>query len=78
MDEGLLSIISSSYGQFVKMLISFEPHGIFGSNFAYLYTVFENVWENDKVNKKDIMKKILVMPGLEPLCVRLLDYDRAS
>ena len=27
MDEGLLSIISASCGQLVKMLITLEPHG---------------------------------------------------
>ena len=37
MDKGLLSIISAGCGQLVKMLISLEPHGIFGSNFAYLF-----------------------------------------
>ena len=37
MDKGLLSIISADCGQLVKMLISLEPHGIFGSNFAYLF-----------------------------------------
>ena len=36
MDEGLLSIISAGCGQLVKMLITIELHGIFGSNFAYL------------------------------------------
>ena len=25
------------YGQLVKMLITLDPHGIFWSNFAYLY-----------------------------------------
>ena len=36
MDEGLLSIISTGCGQLVKMLITVEPHDIFGSNFEYL------------------------------------------
>ena len=36
MDESLLSMISAGCGQLVKMLITLEPHGIFGSNFAYL------------------------------------------
>ena len=35
MDKALQSI--SPAGQLVKMLITLEPHGIFGSNFAYLY-----------------------------------------
>ena len=33
MDDGLLSIISASCGQLVKMLITLEPHGVFD----YLY-----------------------------------------
>ena len=32
MDEALLSISPASHGQLVKMLISLELHGIFGSN----------------------------------------------
>ena len=36
MDEGLLSIISAGCGQLVKRCITIEPHGIFGTNFAYL------------------------------------------
>ena len=36
MGKGLLSIISAGCGQLVKMLITLELHGIFGSNFAYL------------------------------------------
>ena len=35
-EEGLLSIISAGCGHLVKMLISFEPHGIFGPIFTYL------------------------------------------
>ena len=37
MDKDLLSTISVGFGQLVKMLITFEPHGIFESNFAYLF-----------------------------------------
>ena len=37
MDEALLSISQAGRGQFVKMLITLEPHGILGPNFAYLY-----------------------------------------
>ena len=36
-DEALLSISLASHGQFVKMLITLEPHGIFSLNFAFLY-----------------------------------------
>ena len=36
MDEGFLSIISVCSGQLVKILITIETHGIFGSNFAHL------------------------------------------
>ena len=31
MDKALLSIISASCGQIIKMHITLEPHGIFGS-----------------------------------------------
>ena len=30
-------MISAGWGQLVKMLINFETHGVFGSNFAYLF-----------------------------------------
>ena len=36
-DEALLSINQAGRGQLVKLLITLEPHGIFGSNFAYLF-----------------------------------------
>ena len=39
MDEGLLSISPACCGQFVKMLITLEPHGIFRFNFAFIYFV---------------------------------------
>ena len=35
-DEASPSIILASRALLVKMLITFEPHGIFGSNFVYL------------------------------------------
>ena len=59
-------------GQLVKMLIIPELHGIFD----YLY-IFEIGRENDK-EKKIYKEKIMVMPGFEPLCARLLDYKKAS
>ena len=37
MDEGLLNIISAGCGQLIKILITLEPRGRFGSNFAYLF-----------------------------------------
>ena len=37
MDEGLLSISSTTCGQLVKMPITQEPHGIFRSIFTYLF-----------------------------------------
>ena len=37
MDEGLLCIISTGCGQLVKLLRTLGQHGIFGSNFAYLF-----------------------------------------
>ena len=36
-DEGLLSISPACCGQLVKILITHEPYGIFGSNFANLF-----------------------------------------
>ena len=36
MDESLLSISLVGRGQVVKMLITPEPYGIFGSHLAYL------------------------------------------
>ena len=36
-DEASPSISLAGGGQLVKMLITLEPHGIFCSNFAYLY-----------------------------------------
>ena len=35
-DKALLSIVTGGCGQLVKMLITLEPHGIFGLYFAYL------------------------------------------
>ena len=37
LDEGLLSISLPCCCQLVKMIITLEPYGIFGSNFAYLF-----------------------------------------
>ena len=37
MDEALLSISLASHGQLVKMLITLELHGIFGSNCIRVY-----------------------------------------
>ena len=37
MDEALRSISPFGSGQLVKIFIILEPHGIFGSNFAYLF-----------------------------------------
>ena len=37
MDEALLSISPVGHGQLVKMLITLELHGVFRSNFAYLF-----------------------------------------
>ena len=36
-DKGSPSISPAGRDQLVKMLITFEPHGIFGSNFAYFH-----------------------------------------
>ena len=37
MDEALLCISPIYRGHVVKMLITLEPHDIFGSNFVYLF-----------------------------------------
>ena len=34
-----MSMSPVGLGQLVKMLIILEPHGIFGSNFAYLFYI---------------------------------------
>ena len=39
MDEGLLSISQVGRDQFVKMLTTLEPYGIFGSNGVYIYNI---------------------------------------
>ena len=38
-DEDLPSISPTGRGQLVKMLITLESYGIFGSKFAYLYNL---------------------------------------
>ena len=57
MDEGLLSISPASCGHLVHMLITLEPRGIFGSNFANLYIIrlylvyqISNIIINNKKN----------------------------
>ena len=37
MEEGLLGIISATCDQLVKSLITLELHGVFESNFGYLF-----------------------------------------
>ena len=37
MDMALPTFCQAIYGQFVKMLITLEPYGIFRSNFAYVF-----------------------------------------
>ena len=44
MDEALLSISPAGRGQIVKILITLEPHGIFGSNFSYLFSTLSCHW----------------------------------
>ena len=38
-DEASPSIILAGRALLVKMLITLEPHGIFGSNFVYYYII---------------------------------------
>ena len=53
----------------MKMFITLEPHDIFGSKFACLYIYFLKL--TGEITKK--RTKVLVTPGFEPMCVRLLD-----
>ena len=39
-DEDSPSIILAGRALLVKMLITIEPHGIFGSNFVYIYVFY--------------------------------------
>ena len=47
-DEAIPSIILAGQAVLVKMLITLEPHGIFGSNFVYLciLTLSSDRYEN--------------------------------
>ena len=68
MDEALLSISLTSRGQLVKMLITLEPHGIFGSYFAYffistLYSYCHGMQNGDEAaGRIKILKKIAKNP----------------
>ena len=43
MDDGLLSISLAGWGQLVKMFITLEPYGIFGSTFAWLFILRKTI-----------------------------------
>ena len=60
MDKGLLRIISTGCGQLVKMLITLEPDGIFGSNFAYLFILTFNCPATGMQNGDDAMTSIIL------------------
>ena len=70
MDKDVLSIISASCGQLVKMLITLEPHGIF--DYLFIFWIWQEKWQRKE------KKKILVTLVFEPLFLRLLDYKKAS
>ena len=57
MDEGLRSIVPTGCGQSVKMHITLEPHGIFGSN-LHIY-LLKNCPDIDMQNGD---KALLSMP----------------
>ena len=59
MDEGLLNFISAGCGQLVKMLITLEPHGIYGSNFAYLF-IFNIVQSLGMQNGDEALPSIIL------------------
>ena len=40
MDDALLSISPTGRDQLVKMIITLQPHCIFGSNYAYFYLFY--------------------------------------
>ena len=76
-ERGLLSIISASCGQSVKMLITLEPHGIYGSNFAYLFifTLFkvtgmrngdEALPSNDLAGRGLLVKILITLEPFSP------------
>ena len=66
----------SRCGQLVKKLITIEPNRVIHV-FDYLY-IFRIVRENDKEKKTSYIEKILIKPGFDSLCARLLDFKRAS
>ena len=69
LDPRMQSVVERKQrGILVKILISLELHHIFRSKFVYLYTFFKL---SGKINK---FEKLLSIPGIESLCIRLLDY----
>ena len=51
-DEASPSIILAGQALLVKMLITLEPHGIFGSNFVYLCNLtLSSHWYEKKVTR---------------------------
>ena len=69
MDEGLLSIISASYGQLKKKFITLEPHGIVGSNFTYLFILTSS--SHLYAKKGDEAWPIIILAG-QGLIVKML------
>ena len=75
MSEGSLSIDSASCDQLVKMLMTLEPHGIVGSNFAYLFILtFSSYWyaNGDEALPRIILVKRLIT--LEPAPYILIKF----
>ena len=60
-DEASPSIILAGRALLVKMLITLEPHGIFGSNFVYYYIIVLTG------NYKDFSRKTI---GISPLALK--------
>ena len=77
MDEGLLSIISAGFGQLVKMPITLEPHGIFGSNFANLFILAFYFFINPKKPSKVILtsyKQVSISRDITQSCKKCTNY----
>ena len=55
-DEALLSISPADHGQLVKMLITLEPDGIFGSNCKLIY--FKTVQPHVYITSDEVAGRI--------------------
>ena len=88
-DEALLSISPAVRGQLVKILITLEPHGIFGSYFAYedcsnmnassVITFFTYMLrQNGKRFYKGLYITLTLAPDLKKNTAYLLSYSPSN